>query len=206
MLKLCKCCLVWFCCSCLEVFLRESPSPHSLKWFSFGKRWEVMSEVLSVSCQSPEQKLDKVLYCSLWEEFYAHLGLIWTLGPLGSRTVTFFIFFAMLYLSITKWRLCLCHGILSYYSFRPGHRQSWICSVDICNGSTIACVLLYLHKEPTASQGQRTSGGDSAVPACCAKQIRAQMCIQQDFPLIVFLSQEPWRHSNTWRLNLAPLI
>lgn len=52
----------------------------------------------------------------------------------------------------------------------------------------------------------RTSKGDSAVPACPAEEIRAQVCIQQDFPLIVYSSQGPWSDSNTWRLNLAPFM
>lgn len=80
----------WFCCvcfSCLEIFLRETPRLQDLMWFSFGKRWEIASEVLSVRCQCPEQKhstrwsivlqpLRAVLCC---------VGLVWTLGPLGSE-------------------------------------------------------------------------------------------------------------------------
>lgn len=33
----------------------------------------------------------------------------------------------------------------------------------------------------------RTLGGDSAVPTCCVKQIKAELFSQQDLPLIFFL-------------------
>lgn len=71
------CCCVG--CSSLEIFLRVSPRPQGLKWFSFGKRWEIVSEVLRVSCQCPEQKHSLMKYCSAASE--SSFGLCSALAP-----------------------------------------------------------------------------------------------------------------------------
>lgn len=94
-----------------------------------------MSEVLSVSCQCPEQKHSTRTSIVLQpERSFMLCGPHLDTASFEFRAVTFFTFFSVLHLNITKWRLCLCHGILSHHSFRPGHRQSQMCSADICNG------------------------------------------------------------------------